>query len=303
MNKYIQFLMPFFLINSAIADVPMVVIVDGSKKDVEEMIAVASTSIANSQNPEKAHQEIFQQDGGKEKANNYYEHLNNLVRKKKPETSISVKYKAIYDHLDKQRDLAHRHQFHSNANMNSKLKKEFLEKLRQERSKYGKMEYEEKKAVIIENYKAPEKMLQNSKLIEHFRPTIPNIDDIFRGLDIYACAPYVRKLEIRPESGYIYNEMEGATYEAVGFKQIEKQLLASQDKNRAFEYASYVIQDDINPTMPSWSFWDRIYNYKNLVKAYVNFISMDEIKSYSNKNCKRYSKFVIEESTYRPNRK
>lgn len=303
MKRYIQFIAPFFFINAAIADVPMVMIVDGSQRYAEEVIAVASSSIGDMDNPQQAHAKIFQQEDGKEKAEKYIEYLGNLVRKKKPETTISTKYKAIYDHLDKQQSLAHRHRFHTNNVINEKLKKEFLEKLRQERSKYGKMEYEEKKAVIIENYKASEKMLQNSKLIEHFRPTVPNIDDIFRGLDIYACAPYVRKLEIRPASGYIYNEMEGSTYEAVGFKQIEKQLLASQDKNRAFEYASYVIQDDINPTMPRWSFWDRIYNYKNLVKAYVNFISMDEIKSYSNKNCKRYSKFVIEESTYRPNRK
>ena len=71
MKRYIQFIAPFFFINAALADIPMVMILDGSQRDVEEVIAVASSSIGNVDNPEQAHKEIFQQEDGKEKVEAY----------------------------------------------------------------------------------------------------------------------------------------------------------------------------------------------------------------------------------------
>lgn len=90
MKRYIQLILPFFFINPTIADVPMVMIVDGSQRDAEEVIAVAASSIGNIDDPEQAHKEIFQQEGGKEKAEKYFEYLGDLVRKKKPETRCLV---------------------------------------------------------------------------------------------------------------------------------------------------------------------------------------------------------------------
>ena len=92
MKRYIQFIAPFFFINAALADIPMVMILDGSQRDVEEVIAVASSSIGDMDNPQQAHAKIFQQEDGKDKAEKYIEYLGNLVRKKKPETKTALSY-------------------------------------------------------------------------------------------------------------------------------------------------------------------------------------------------------------------
>lgn len=294
MIKYVLLSAPILFISAAIADVPMIMIVDGTKEDTEKVIAVATSSISNVNNPDQAHKEIFGQEGGTEKVREYFENLGNKVRNKKPETSISLKYKAIYDHLDKQRDLAHRHRFHSNNSMNEKLKKEFLEKLRQERSKYANLEYAENKARITEYYKDSEAILHNSKLVEYMRPSVQNIDEIRDSFYIYTCAPYVGRLSREILYDDVYTEMAGVPYKVFGLNQIEKNLLASPDQNSAFKYASYILYDEMTPTMPSYKFWDKLSNYQALVKTYVNYLSIEEVKLFNDNYCKRYAQIVGE---------
>ena len=289
MKRYIQLIVPFFFINAAIADVPMVMILDGSQRDAEEVIAVASSSIGNVDNPEQAHKEIFQQEDGKEKVEAYFKYLGDLVRKKKPETKISLKYKAIYDHLDKQSSLAHRHRFHPNYSINEKLKKEFLEKLRQERSKHVQAEYAEIKARNTEYYKDSEAMLLNDKLVEAFRPKVPNIDEIRDSFFIYTCAPYIGRLSRKEISKFEYEESGGIPYKVSGQNLIEKNLLASPDRNSSFKYASYILYSDINPHMTNWEFWDHLMNYHNLVAAYVKYLSVEEVKQFNDKYCVKYA--------------
>lgn len=300
MLKYFFLTALMLLQNSAIADVPMIIITDGTKKDAEQSIGIAATSISKSSDPKEARKTIFEQEGGIEKAEAYFNYLGDMVRRKKPETKLDLKYKPYFDHLDEQTKLAHRHKFHPNYQINEKLKKDFLQKLRDERSKYAKMQHAEYMAGITESFKESDRILHDRLLVESMRPTIPNIDEIHRSFVIYTCAEYVRKLEIRPSSGYYYNEMEGTTYEVFGFNQIEKYLLASPDQSRAFQYASLVIQDELIPSMPTYLFWDRLWNYRNLVKAYVNSQTKDEIQKYSDANCKPYAKFVLQETTYKP---
>lgn len=289
MKRYIQLIVPFFFINAAIADVPMVMILDGSQRDAEEVIAVASSSIGDMDNPQQAHAKIFQQEDGKEKAEKYIKYISDLVRKKKPETTISTKYKAIYDHLDKQQSLAHRHRFHTNNVINEKLKKEFLEKLRQERSKQAHAEYAEIKARNTEYYKDSEAMLLNDKLVESFRPKVPNIDEIRDSFFIYTCAPYIGRLSRKQISKFEYEEPGGSPYKVSGQKLIEKNLLASPDRNSSFEYASYILYSDINPKMAKFEFWDQLMNYHNIVKAYVNYLSIEEVKQFNDKYCLKYA--------------
>lgn len=289
MKRYIQLIVPFFFINAAIADVPMVMILDGSQRDAEEVIAVASSSIGDMDNPQQAHAKIFQQEDGKEKAEKYIKYISDLVRKKKPETTISTKYKAIYDHLDKQQSLAHRHRFHTNNVINEKLKKEFLEKLRQERSKQAHAEYAEIKARNTEYYKDSEAMLLNDKLVESFRPKVPNIDEIRDSFFIYTCAPYIGRLSRKQISKFEYEEPGGSPYKVSGMNLIEKTLLASPDRNSSFKYASYILYSDINPKMAKFEFWDQLMNYHNIVKAYVNYLSIEEVKQFNDKYCLKYA--------------
>lgn len=289
MKRYIQLIVPFFFINAAIADVPMVMILDGSQRDAEEVIAVASSSIGDMDNPQQAHAKIFQQEDGKEKAEKYIKYISDLVRKKKPENSISLKYKPIYDHLDKQSSLAHRHTFHPNYSINQKMKKEFLEKVRQERSKYVQAEYAEIKARNTEYYKDSEAMLLNDKLVESFRPKVPNIDEIRDSFFIYTCAPYIGRLSRKQISKFEYEEHGGIPHKVSGMNLIEKTLLASPDRNSSFKYASYILYSDINPKMAKFEFWDQLMNYHNIVKAYVNYLSIEEAKQFNDKYCLKYA--------------
>lgn len=289
MNRYIQFIAPFFFINAAIAEVPMVMILDGSKKDVEEVIAVASSSIGDMDTPQQAHSKIFQQEDGKEKAENYIKYLGNLISKKKPNDNISLKYKPIYAHLDKQSDLAHRHTFHPNYSINEKMKKEFLAKVRKERSKYVQAEYAEIRARNTKYYKDSEAMLLDDKLVEYFRPKVPNIDEIRDSFFIYTCSPYIGIVSTKDRSEFEYDQVASIPHRWAGQNLIEKTLLASPDRNSSFQYASYILYSEINPQMANYEFWDQLINYHNIVSAYVKSLGIEESKQFHDKYCLKYA--------------
>ena len=114
MLKYFYLATLMLLSNAAIADVPMILITDGTKKDAEEVIGISASSISESTDPEAARKAVFEQEGGQEKAEAFYKHVSNTVRRQKPATSLELKYKPYFDHIDEQFNLARRHQFHSN---------------------------------------------------------------------------------------------------------------------------------------------------------------------------------------------
>ncbi|MCA4815350.1 hypothetical protein [Acinetobacter towneri] len=68
MLKYFYLAALMLLSNAAIADVPMILITDGTKKDAEEVIGIAASSISESTDPEAARKAVFEQEGGQEKA-------------------------------------------------------------------------------------------------------------------------------------------------------------------------------------------------------------------------------------------
>ena len=300
MLKYFYLAALMHLSNAAIADVPMILITDGTKKDAEEVIGISASSISESTDPEAARNAVFEQEGGQEKAEAFYKHVSNTVRRQKPATSLELKYKPYFDHIDEQFNLARRHQFHSNRIRNEELRKQYFQQLRDERTKYAKMQHEEYKAQINASFKEIDRILHDKLFVESMRPAVPNIDEIHRSFVIFTCSEFVGRLEIKPNVGVYINEMERAAYEVFGFNEIQKYLLASSNKDRAFQYGSLVIQDEIIPSMPTYLFWDKLWNHRNLVRAYVSFQDDESVKRYVDANCRPYAKFVQQETTYKP---
>lgn len=132
-------------------------------------------------------------------------------------------------------------------------------------------------------------MLLSDKLVEVFRPKVPNIDEIRDSFFIYTCAPYIGRLSRKVISKFEYEEHGGIPYKVSGQNLIEKNLLASPDRNSSFKYASYILYSDVNPKMASFEFWDQLMNYHNLVQAYVKYLSIEEVKQFNDKYCVKYS--------------
>lgn len=300
MLKYFYLAALMLLSNAAIADVPMILITDGTKKDAEKVIGIAASSISESTDPEAARKAVFEQEGGQEKAEAFYKHVSDMVRRQKPATDLELKYKPYFDHIDEQFKLAHRHKFHSNRIRNEELRKQYLQQLREERTKYAKMQHEEYKAQINALFKETDRILHDKSFVEFMRPTVPNIDELHRSFVIYTCSEFVGRLEIKPNVGVYINEMERSAYEVFGFNEIEKYLLASSNKDRAFQYSSLVMQNEIIPSMPTYLFWHKLRNHRNLVRAYVRFQDDESVKRYVDANCRPYAKFVRQENTYKP---
>ncbi|AYA01685.1 hypothetical protein BEN74_01485 [Acinetobacter sp. WCHAc010034] len=87
--------------------------------------------------------------------------------------------------------------------------------------------------------------LADKEALESYRADVPNIDKIHQSLEIYACAEIVRVFEKETNVGYVFNEMEGSKYQVFGLKEFEKNLLASPNQDRSFEYASIIMQSEI----------------------------------------------------------
>lgn len=227
---------------------------------------------------------------GMEKVDDFYRYIYTKASGEKQVSDLDIEYKPRLDQLQKQILDVSRSSFNyqDKENLKRKIREEYSQVLAEKNQKY--------KQIIEFKFLYAVKKLEDKELIESYRADVPNIDRIHQSLEIYTCSEIVGALELKPNVGAIYNEMEGSKYYVLGLNDTEKQILASVNQNRSFEYLSSIIQSEITPKMPYYLFLDKLMSYRNMIKEYANLKNdpkvMTTLKEYSQSMCLPYSKYV-----------
>jgi hypothetical protein len=227
---------------------------------------------------------------GKEKIDDFYKYIYTKASSQKQVSDLDIEYKPHLDQLQKQMLDVNR------SSLNYQYKENLQQKIREEYDRVLAEKSQKYKLIIEFKFLYAVKKLEDKELIESYRADVPNIDRIHQSLEIYTCAEIVGALELKSNVGAMYNEMEGSKYYVLGLNDTEKQVLASANQNRSFEYLSSIIQSEITPKMPYYLFVDKLMNYRNMIKEYANFKNdpkvMTTLKEYSQSICLPYSKYV-----------
>lgn len=224
---------------------------------------------------------------GKEKVEAFYKYIEAYAMGKQPVSELDKEYQPRLDRLTQQK---------LNLNRSNYGYEDSKKKIREEYSRVLAEKDEKYKQLVDYNFIYTIKILGDKKLIEKYRKDVPNIDKIHQSLEIYTCAEIVEALELKTNIGVVYNEMKGSNYRTLGFNNLEKNLLSSNNQDRSFEYTSLIIQSEITPTMPVYLFVDALEQYRNMIKEYAKFKNdpnvMTILKKYSNSMCLPYAKYV-----------
>lgn len=227
---------------------------------------------------------------GKDAVDDYFDYIYTNAKNIKPLSDLDLEYKPHFEYLDKYRTNLNR----SNLDRASKqaiiiqIREEYNRLLQEKNQKYKRM-IELKLQYVLNN-------LADKEALESYRADVPNIDKIHQSLEIYTCAEIVRVFEKETNVGYVFNEMEGSKYQVFGLKELEKNLLASPNQDRSFEYASIIMQSEITPPMPYYLFLDKLINYRLLVREYAKFTGdpkvLATLQKYSQSMCLPYAEYV-----------
>lgn len=227
---------------------------------------------------------------GKDAVDDYFDYIHTTAKNIKPLSVLDLEYKPRLEQLDKQRENLKRSNLDraSKQVLSTQIREEYSRLLTEKHQKYKRI-IELKLQYVLDN-------LTNKEALESYRTDVPNIDKIHQSLEIYTCAEIVGTLEKKTDVGYVFNQMEGSKYQVFGLNELEKNLLASPNQDRSFEYASIIMQSDITPSMPYYLFLDKLINYRLLIKEYTKFKGDPEIlatlQKYSQSMCLPYAEYV-----------
>lgn len=227
---------------------------------------------------------------GKDAVDDYFEYIYTTAKSIKPLSDLDLEYKPRFEYLDKYKANLHRSNLDraSEQAISIQIREEYNRLLEEKSQKYKRI-LELKMKYILDN-------LADKEALEIYRRDVPNIDEIHQSLEIYTCAEIVRVFEKETNVGYVFNEMEGSKYQVFGLKELEKNLLASPNQDRSFEYASIVMQSEITPSMPYYLFLDKLINYRLFVREYVKFSGnpkgLETLQKYSQSMCLPYAEYV-----------
>ncbi|WP_445346780.1 hypothetical protein [Acinetobacter bohemicus] len=227
---------------------------------------------------------------GKDAVEDYFDYIYTNAKNRKPLSDLDLEYKPHFEYLEKYKANLHRSNLDraSKQALSLKIREEYSRLLEEKSQKYKRI-IELKLKYVLDN-------LADKEALESYQVDVPNIDKIHQSLEIYTCAEIVRVFEKKTNVGAVINEMEGSEYQVFGLNELEKNLLASPNQDRSFEYASIIMQSEITPPMPYYLFLDKLINYRLLVREYAKFTGdpkvLATLQKYSQSMCLPYAEYV-----------